>query len=381
MSRKHIIETLLAAYIDGRLSPEEKNQFFDLLCNSENELVFRQLLSENIYAMAEPQSTTKDPDFTRIYHNIMEENKIRDIEEAEQRAGNRKYLLRKILVQITAAAAIFAFAFIIARLTMKSETIITEPQASMTVVKAPYGSRSEVSLPDGTSVKLNAGSYISYASDYNRTNRNVTLKGEAYFKVARNEEIPFIVDAGPINVKALGTEFNIKAYDDENTIETTLVTGKVEITQEGAGNENQTVGLNPSQKIIFIRDEQAFLIDDKKESENQVKPVPNIMANMLIVPEVNVEQVLAWTEGKLILKGESLDKLCVALERKYDMTFVFTGEKVKKFRFTGVLLDETLEQVLNVIRLTAPITYSIEGKVVSLGSDPNSVNTFSRYTK
>lgn len=63
------------------------------------------------------------------------------------------------------------------------------------------------------------------------------------------------------------------------------------------------------------------------------------------------------------------------------MTFVFTGEKVKKFRFTGVLLDETLEQVLNVIRLTAPITYSIEGKVVSLGSDPNSVNTFSRYTK
>jgi ferric-dicitrate binding protein FerR (iron transport regulator) len=381
MSSKHIIETLLAAYIDGRLSPEEKNQFFDLLCNSENELVFRQLLSENIYAMAEPQSTTKDPDFTRIYHNIMEKNKIRDIEEAEQRAGNRKYLFRKILVQITAAAAIFVFAFIIARFTMKSETIITEPQASMTVVKAPYGSRSEVSLPDGTSVKLNAGSYISYASDYNRTNRNVTLKGEAYFKVARNEEIPFIVDAGPINVKALGTEFNIKAYDDENTIETTLVTGKVEITQEGAGNENQAVGLNPSQKSIFIRDEQAFLIDGTKESEDQVKPVPNIMANMLIVPEVNVEQVLAWTEGKLILKGESLDKLCVALERKYDMTFVFTGEKVKKFRFTGVLLDETLEQVLNVIRLTAPITYSIEGKVVSLSSDPNSVNTFSRYTK
>ncbi len=381
MSRKHIIETLLAAYIDGRLSPEEKNQFFDLLCNSENELVFRQLLSENIYAMAEPQLTTNDPDFTRIFHNIMEENKIRDIEEAEQRASNRKYLFRKILVQITAAAAIFAFAFIIARLTMKSETISTEPQASMTVVKAPYGSRSEVSLPDGTSVKLNAGSYISYASDYNRTNRNVTLKGEAYFKVARNEEIPFIVDAGPIIVKALGTEFNIKAYDDENTIETTLVTGKVEITQEGATNENQTVGLNPSQKIIFIRDEQAFLIDDKNVSENQVKPVPNIMANMLIVPEVNVEQVLAWTEGKLILKGESLDKLCVALERKYDMTFVFTGEKVKKFRFTGVLLDETLEQVLNVIRLTAPITYSIEGKVVSLGSNPNSVNTYSRYTK
>lgn len=381
MSKKHIIETLLKAYSEGRLSPEEKSQFFDLLSNNENELIFREILSENIYAMPEPHAAIKEPDFTRIYQKIMEENKIRDIEEAELRINKRKFLFRKILIQVTAAAAVFAFAFIIARLTIKSETIITEPQSAMTVVKAPYGSRSEISLPDGTSVMLNAGSSVSYGSEYNSMNRNITLKGEAYFKVARNEDVPFIVNAGPINIKALGTEFNIKAYDDENTIETTLVTGKVEITHQGFDNENHTIDLSPSQKIIFIRNEQAFLIDGEKDSDKDyIEPVHD-MSNILIAPEVNVEQVLAWTEGRLILKGESLEKLCVALERKYDVTFNFTEEKIKDFRFTGVLLDETLEQVLNVMKLTAPITYSIEGKTVYLGSDPNSINTFSRYIK
>ena len=80
---------------------------------------------------------------------------------------------------------------------------------------------------------LNAGSVVSYRNDYNSTNRNISLAGEAYFKVARNETIPFIVNAGSISIKALGTEFNVKAYTDENIIETTLITGKINITCEG----------------------------------------------------------------------------------------------------------------------------------------------------
>jgi ferric-dicitrate binding protein FerR (iron transport regulator) len=91
--------------------------------------------------------------------------------------------------------------------------------------------------------------------------------------------------------------------------------------------------------------------------------------------------VLAWTQGRLILKGESLNRLCVQLERKYDVTIVFKKESIKNFRFTGVLLDETLEQVLNVIKLAAPISYSLEGKTVYLDLDSNSLNDFSKYIK
>jgi len=383
MSKSKIIESLLSGYVEGRLSPEEKNQFFDLLADSTNESVFRELLMKNIYASTGTiTGSGRDPDFSDIYSKIIKEIDLRDSEEAELRSIRRKSIYRRIIINISAAAAVFVFAFITGRLSMRNEVAKTEPSVSMYEVKAPYGSRSEIGLPDGTTVILNAGSFLSYSNDYNNSNRNVTLKGEAYFKVARNEYLPFVVNAGPLNITALGTEFNVKAYDDENAIETTLVTGKVEITNEGSINDAQVVGLNPNQKAIFIRNEEGFLLEDIKDSEeNTIQPVQTIMSNILIAPQVNVEQVVAWTTGKLILRGESLDRLCVELERKYDVTIIFREEEIKKFRFTGVLLDETLEQVLNVIKLTAPISYSLDGKTVYMSSDPHSLNDFSKYIK
>ncbi len=262
--------------------------------------------------------------------------------------------------------------FFIGRLSEKNVVIDLQSSAALTEVKAPYGSRSEIKLPDGTQLILNAGSVVSYRSDYNSTNRNVSLDGEAYFKVARNENIPFIVNAGSVSIKALGTEFNVKAYADENIIETTLITGKIKISCEGTGDSIQAVDLIPNQKAIFIKDEQGFLLEDLRESDSTgIEPVRSIISNILIAPQVNTDQVIGWTEGKLILRGESLDKLCVELRRKYDVTVIFLDDEIKKFRFTGVLLDETLEQVLNVIGMTAPIRYSLDGKTVYLSSEPN----------
>ncbi len=383
MSKSSIIESLLAGYIEGRLSPEEKNQFFDLLADSANESVFRNLLMKNIDSSSVTNiGTDKEKDFSNIYGRIIQEIDLRDSEEAELRAIRRKSTYRRLLINITSAAAVFVIAFISGRLSTRNEAAKTEDSFSTYEVKAPYGSRSEIGLPDGTKVILNAGSFLSYRNDYNNSNRNVTLKGEAYFKVARNENIPFVVNAGPLNITALGTEFNVKAYDDENSIETTLVTGKVAITREGSGDETQAIDLNPNQKAIFIRNEGGFLLEDSKDTgKATIEPVQTIMSNILIAPQINVDQVVAWTEGKLILRGESLDRLCVELERKYDVTFIFREEGIKNFRFTGVLLDETLEQVLNVIKLTAPISYSLDGKTVYLSSDQHSLIDFSKYIK
>ena len=383
MSKSSLIESLLSGYIEGRLSPEEKNQFFDLLADSTNESVFRDLLMKNIYSAPVTFSGTgKDPDFSNIYGRIIQEIDRRDSEETQLRSFRKKSLYRRLAIYISAAAAVFVVAFITGRLSTQNEAAKVDASFSMYEVKAPYGSRSEIRLPDGTTVILNAGSFLSYSNDYNNSNRNVTLKGEAYFKVARNEYIPFIVNAGPLNITALGTEFNVKAYDDEIAIETTLVTGKVEITREGSDNDSQVVDLIPNQKAIFIRNEEGFLLENVKDSdEGRIEPVKTIMSDILIAPKVNVDQVVAWTEGKLILRGENLDRLCVELERKYDVSIVFREEEIKKFRFTGVLLDETLEQVLNVIKLTAPISYSLEGKTVYLSSDPHSLDDFSKYIK
>jgi len=369
MSKSSIIESLLAGYIEGRLSP--------------NESVFRNLLMKNIDSSSVANiGTEKEKDFSKIYGRIIQEIDRRDSEEAELRAIRRKSTYRRLLINITSAAAVFAIAFISGRLSTRNEAAKTEDSFSTYEVKAPYGSRSEIGLPDGTTVILNAGSFLSYRNDYNNSNRNVTLNGEAYFKVARNEYVPFIVNAGPLSITALGTEFNVKAYDDEIAIETTLVSGKVEISREGPDNDSQVVDLNPNQKAIFIRNEEGFLLENVTDTEeSKIEPVKTIMSDILIAPKVNVDQVVAWTEGKLILRGENLDRLCVELERKYDVSVVFREEEIKKFRFTGVLLDETLEQVLNVIKLTAPISYSLEGKTVYLSSDPHSLDDFSKYIK
>ena len=158
--------------------------------------------------------------------------------------------------------------------------------------------------------------------------------------------------------------------------------GKVAISREGSGDETQAIDLNPNQKAIFIRNDDGFILEDvKSKDEVTIEPVQTIMSDFLIAPQVNVDQVVAWTQGRLMLRGESLDKLCVELERKYNVKIVFRDDEIKKFRFTGVLLDETLEQVLNAIRLTAPITYHLDGKTVYLSSDLNSMNGFSKYVK
>lgn len=383
MSKKSIIETLLESYIKGRLSPEEKIQFFDLLSDSTNEDCFRELLMQNLYnSTATHEISDRDPDFSNIFARIVQEISVRDSEVEELRSIKRKLFLKRIIINISVAAAVFAFAFFIGRLTIRTEVGKTEPSVSMCEVNAPFGSRSEIKLPDGTTVILNAGSLLSYRNDYNISNRTVSLKGEAYFKVEKNEYVPFVVNAGPLSITALGTEFNVKAYDDEKSIETTLITGKVEITRQGSADDSQVVDLNPNQKAIFIRNETGFLLEDVRDMEEaSIATVPTILPDILIAPKVNIDQTVAWTEGKLILRGESLDRICVDLERKYDVTIVFKEEEIKRFRFTGVLLDETLEQVLNVIKLTAPITYSLDGKTVSMESDRSSSIDYSKHIK
>lgn len=383
MSNENIIESLLSGYVEGRLSPDEKHQFFDLLADERNKPIIKELLLKNVNSKSgsHPQSG-KEPDFTGIYQKITAEMDRKDSEEAELRSFRRKTIVRKIITYSSAAAAIFIFAFFIGRLSGSNLQTEILPSVLPVKVRAPLGSRSELNLPDGTEVILNAGSVVSYYNDYNTTNRNVTLTGEAYFKVAPNENIPFIVNAGSVSIKALGTEFNVKAYIDENIIEATLVKGKINITREGTDGPNQAVELVPNQKAIFISDEQGFLLEDTGGSDS-IRPEPEktIISNLLIAPLVNTDQVIAWTEGKLILRGQTLDKLRVDLERKYDVTFVFLDDEVKKVSFSGVLLDETLEQVLNVISLSAPIRYSLEGKRVYLYSDQKSLNSYSKFLK
>ena len=377
---------LLKKYIEGNISYSEKQKLFDLLFFKENEGKIKDYILSHLDNFEVDNWIKEKVDSGKIFSKVLSELKL---DKSPRRISFIKsegpVRIRRIILRTATIAASLIISFYLGGL-YSAKIKGNDPESVSTTafneIRAPLGSNSEITLPDGTHIMLNAGSLLRYRSDYNTDNRDIFLTGEAYFKVARNIELPLNVNAGKIKVKAVGTEFNIKAYEEEGTIETTLVDGKVEITQQGQDEDKgKIIDLGPNQKATYIKETKNLTIAEIKDYEEVIEPVRTFNDNMFISPEVDVNQVVAWTEGKLIFRSESLERMCVELQRKYDVKFVFGDEEIKKFRFSGVLLDETLEQVLNVIKLTAPIKHYVEGKSVFMSTDRDQLNNFSKHLK
>lgn len=225
------------------------------------------------------------------------------------------------------------------------------PESSWFEVVAPLGAKSQVILPDSSRIWLNAGSKLKYSSQFNKTERNLKLEGEAYFKVAHNKSLPFVVNAWGFLVEAVGTEFNIKAYQEEPVIETVLVEGKVEL-----GHLNEDIAddtfLNPHYKATFYK-----------------SGTSGVNERLVITPDVDFWPLISWKDGRYIFHKELLKNLAVTLGRRYDYSFRFASDDIKDYRFSGTLEDETLEQVLDLIRFSSPVAFEIKGKTVTIKKD------------
>jgi ferric-dicitrate binding protein FerR (iron transport regulator) len=216
----------------------------------------------------------------------------------------------------------------------------------------PLGSKSEVKLPDGSTISLNAGTTLRYPTDYGKTKRDVHLTGEAYFNVAKQNGKPFTVHTPLANVTALGTEFNVKAYPDEDMVETTLIRGKVAVEKGEASHDYDRIVLQPGQKLsVTSTDAQPILVG--------------------LDPDI-AEAEVSWKEKSWRNEGIPLQDLAVKLERRYDVR-IRLDEQSKNYRFSGTFRDETLEQVLHIIQLSIPIRFHIDGKTVEISIDPKKV--------
>jgi transmembrane sensor len=379
------LEILLTRYLEKKLTPEEKQQLYELLSSSDNEKAFKEILFSHADDFPEDEYIKHSVNFGSMYNQILSEIKYYEIRESEMLFLKKKRKVRRLLIQGLSLAAVFCIAFFFGRIVKKSDNrTISGPSIAVryTEIKAPFGARSEIKLDDGTLVILNAGSTLKYNGKYNTNNRDLILDGEAFFKVAKNIDLPLIVNAGNINIRATGTEFNVKAYSDEEIVETTLIEGKIEISQVGENAENTMLKLTPNQKAIYIKKADRLTLEKIKEIEPlAVKPAKVDGDKLLISPKVNVDQETAWTKNKMIIRGESLENICVKLQRKYNVKCIFASEDIKKFRFTGILLDETLEQVLDVIKLTSPINYWLDGKTVLMVSNKEQIENYSRHLK
>jgi transmembrane sensor len=365
-------------YLENKCTQEEKHELFEMIISEDNEKSFKELLFSQVEEIQTDSFINHSADFERIYEKIISQVNYRETKDIEKLQVQRRMRVKRLVFNSLSIAAVLCVVFFLGTISGKSDINSAADKSNAITyseIKAPLGARSEIILNDGTEVMLNAGSSIKYGSDFNSINRDLILEGEAYFKVAKNKDLPLIVSAGNIKIKATGTEFNVKAYSDEGIIETTLVEGEVEISQKGNIDDKRILVLEPNQKAIFANQADKFTLERIKEIEPlAVKPAKIVTDKLLVSPKTDVEQVTAWTKNKLIIKSENLESLCAKLQRKYDVTFVFKDDDIKRNRFSGVLLDETFQQVMDVIKLVAPVDYVLDGKTVTMISNKDKKN-------
>ena len=217
-----------------------------------------------------------------------------------------------------------------------------EENPLLSEVTVPNGSKTKLTLQDGSTIWLNAGSQIQYDSNFGKENRVLKLSGEAYLEVAKNKKCPFIVETGEIKIKVLGTRFNVNAYADNTKIEVALLQGAVEMETE-TGNSFK---LNPNDIAIF----------NTSSKETIFKKNSNFSKNSI-----------DWIKNRLIFTGENFEQIIHTLERSFNVRINIHNETIRSRCFMGDFVNnETIEQIFNVMSTDGKFKYTIKGNVIDV---------------
>ncbi|MBC7873866.1 MAG: FecR domain-containing protein [Ferruginibacter sp.] len=280
----------------------------------------------------------------------------------EEQNNKPRGTFRKIAWAAGIAASLLTGVFIISTITGNKKE--TKANAHNTV-STKRGSKSKINLPDGTQVWLNADSRITYNENFQGSLREVELTGEAFFDVVRDETRPFIIHTAAIDVKVLGTAFNVRSYAEEKNTETSLIRGSVEITLVNSPDKKKII-LKPNDKLI-VNNSQATVL----QQSGGVKPNSPVLTlgkiNYIKKDSIAVETL--WTRNKLAFDKESLEDIALKIERWYDVKVMIVDEKLKKEFYTATFDDETLLQVMEALQEGGGFQYSINKKEVMISAD------------
>lgn len=370
---------LLEKYLDDRISPEERRQLADALEDPK----YVQLLDETIYGelVARAYEGTPDEGIRQLIRQRLDQetSPVHTIRPRRYRwavaaailalvAGAWLWLQRP--VKQPAAQQLIADAIPgtnKATLTLSDGSKITLDSAGNQVIRqgataihlqggqlkydaqnspasiqynilsTPRGGQFRITLPDGTQVWLNAASTLRYPTAFTGPERLVEVNGEAYFEVAGNANQPFRVKIKDAEVQVLGTSFNVNAYADEPTIQTTLLEGSIKLSAH-----NNQVLLKPGQ--------QAILATNKEFHINEVNP----------------NDAIAWKNGYFLFKNEGIESVMRTIARWYDVDVSYQGDVMKQRLGGTVSRYENLEDLLKTIELTKSLKFKIEGRRVTI---------------
>ncbi len=325
--KKYIEEpdaSLLLSYIGEKASAEEcsivENWLHD---KEENEQILLQMAS--IYHVQYTHGRIEKRDSLKAFGLVQERI--------------RQRVWRKNMYRFSSVAACIAVGFFLSTILSWWNVTNRETNVQMVTIRSNPGMRTSCNLPDGTVAYLNSGSTLIYPLPYDKDRRTVTLKGEAYFKVVHDPAKPFIVSVSKdrMRVKVLGTEFNVQSYEDEDVVQTTLVSGSVDIEMIKNGNLITKANLRPSEKAVY-----------------------DIISGSVSITTVNTDYDTAWRNGCLMFKDMPLPQVLKKLAYFYNVKFEVEDPVINSYRFTGTFQNKQLSQVLDYLKISSHMDYMIK---------------------
>jgi len=354
----------LIKYIDGFTNPEETRLVEDWLKSAPKNAYYFEKIKQSLGSVKDYQAFSR-LDVNKDWASV--EKRMKDISGKNRtRLVLRPYF--KPLLRI-ASVLILAVAISSVYLFLKETSKPVAQKVEYNEIIVPVGQKSEISLADGTKIWINAGSKLKLPTQFGVGSRDVWLEGEAFFNVAKNAGKPFFVHTSNVNIKVLGTSFNVRAYPDEKLIETTLIEGLVslqKISKEGVP-EDEIYTLEPNHKAVYFKCKDAYI------TETLLKEIkkPLTVRKILISEPVNAEIASSWKEGKLIFENEKLVDILPRLERYYGVNIEVEGETLNEVRYTGTIKKISIEQTIKALQITTPFDYEIKENSIIIKSKKN----------
>lgn len=316
-------KNLLLRILTNDASIDEKEKFYRRLGESkEEEELFHQVKSLWLRTSHPETTLNLETEFAILWEKVNHKTK------------NNSFSIGKRILQYAAAIIFILSIGAVAGYFLAGNNHSEFADTGIQKYTASKGSVSTIEFADGTKVWLNSGSQLTYHEDYQTKQRLAELHGEAFFEVKHREDFPFMIKVGQIFVRDLGTTFNIKAYPEENTVETSLVEGKADIL---SATGNSLVELNPGENAVYHSDDRKITITP-------------FQSNVLS----------AWRDGKFVIRNQRLEDIFKEISRWYEVEFTFENHALCDYRYTGNIKKSTTALgVLKMLKTTTNFNYRI----------------------
>ncbi|MBL7741905.1 MAG: DUF4974 domain-containing protein [Chitinophagaceae bacterium] len=365
------ITELFARKLAGEATEEELKELEEYLQNHPEEQYFQEIVSNWWEAKNTDDTDTSDAQdahFRQIINHAAANDPETQLPASIISISGKKFWKRTLVAaSATVILLLSAWKFFGGSSKPAADGLVRDNE-----IIAHRGTKSKVLLPDGTQVWLNSDSRLVYTSAFNSdTIREVTLDGEAFFDVVKDPGRPFIVHTSAINIRVLGTAFNVKSYSQEPTIEATLVRGLIEVEKNNEPRSSRIM-LRPNEKLVYNKIQDKISGTGADKEKQLVSPgvadlrKPQSISITAIPKNITDSNRIetSWVYGKLLFEGDTFSELARKMERWFNIRIVFENDKVMNYRFRGVFENENVDEALHALQLTASFKYSINGDEV-----------------